>query len=225
MADVTCWTLIENAADGDRAARDAFVERYLPVVRAYLRARWRDHVTESELEDAVQEVFVECLKDEGVLERNRARRGAGFRGYFFGAVRNVALRVEESRARKIDAPRTDSFEADGLAAVEDTSSRAFDRAWAATIVREAAEKQKDRARSEGEAALRRVELLRLVFQEERGIADIARDWDVPAESLHREYAKARVEFATALKDVVAFHVTESDAAVERECRDLMSLLG
>jgi RNA polymerase sigma factor (sigma-70 family) len=225
MADVTCWTLIESAADGDRAARDSFVERYLPVVRAYLRARWRNRVPESELEDALQEVFVECLREQGVLQRNRARRGAGFRAYLFGAVRNVALRAEEARSRKIDAPRTDSFEADGLAAGDESSSRAFDRAWAAAIVREAAERQKEAARSEGEAALRRVELLRLVFQEERGIAEIARDWDVPAEAVHRDYAKARAEFASALKSVVAFHVTESDGAVERECRDLMSLLG
>jgi RNA polymerase sigma factor (sigma-70 family) len=225
MADVTCWTLIESAADGDRAARDAFVERYLPVVRAYLRARWRNRVPEPELEDTVQEVFVECLRDEGVLVRNRSRRGAGFRAYLFGAVRNVALRAEETRVRKIDAPRTDSFEADGMAASDETSSRAFDRAWASALVREAAEKQKEAARSGGDAALRRVELLRLVFQEERGIADIARDWEVPPEALHREYAKARAEFAAALKDVVAFHVTESDAAVDRECRDLMSLLG
>ena len=225
MADVTCWTLIESAADGDRAARDAFVERYLPVVRAYLRARWRDRLPESELEDAVQEVFVECLKDEGVLEKNRARRGASFRAYLFGAVRNVALRAEVARARKIDGPRTDSFHAHALPTGDDTSSRAFDRAWAAAIVSEAAERQMREARIEGPPALRRVELLRLVFQEDRGIADIARDWDVPAESLHREYAKARAEFAAALKGVVAFHVTESDAAVERECRDLMALLG
>ena len=225
MADVTCWTLIESAADGDRAARDVFVERYLPVVRAYLSARWKERVSPAELEDAVQEVFVECLKREGVLEKNRSRRGAGFRAYLFGAVRNVALRAEETRARKLDAPRTDVFEADGHAAADVSSSRAFDRAWAAAIVREAAEKQRVRARNEGESALRRVELLRLVFQEERGIADIARDWDVPPEALHREYAKARAEFAEALKGVVAFHVTESDAAVERECRDLMSLLG
>lgn len=225
MADVTCWTLIESAADGDRAARDAFVERYLPVVRAYLTARWKGRVSTAEIEDVVQEVFVECLKREGVLEKNRARRGAGFRAYLFGVVRNVALRAEETRARKIDAPRTDAFEPDGIASVDDSSSRAFDRAWAAAIVREAAEKQRDRARSDGEGALRRVELLRLVFQEERGIADIARDWEVPADALHREYAKARAEFAEALKGVVAFHVTESDAAVDRECRDLMSLLG
>ena len=225
MADVTCWTLIESAADGDRAARDAFVERYLPVVRAYLGARWRDRISGSELEDAVQEVFVECLKDEGVLVKNRVRRGAGFRAYLFGAVRNVALRAEEARARKIDAPKTDAFVADALPTGDETSSRVFDRAWAAAIVREAAETQLREARIEGPGALRRVELLRLVFQEERGIADIARDWDVPAESLHREYAKARSEFAAALKGVVAFHVTESDAAVERECRDLMALLG
>ena len=225
MADVTCWTLIESAADGDRSARDAFAERYLPVVRAYLRARWRDRIPEPEIEDAVQEVFVECLKAEGVLDRNRFRRGTGFRAYLFGAVRNVALRAEESRARKLDPPRTDSFHADGIAAGDASSSRAFDKAWAAAIVREAAERQRERARAAGEAALRRVELLRLVFQEERGIADIARDWDVQPEALHREYAKARTEFADALRSVVAFHVTESDAAVERECRDLMSLLG
>jgi DNA-directed RNA polymerase specialized sigma24 family protein len=124
------------------------VERYLPVVRAYLHARWKERVSETELEDAVQEVFVECLKHEGVLEKNRSRRGAGFRAYRFGAVRNVALRAEETRARKVDAPRTDSFEADGVAAGDDTSSRAFDRAWAAAIVREAAEKQRERATSE-----------------------------------------------------------------------------
>jgi len=82
MADVTCWTLIECAADGDRAARDAFVERYLPVVRAYMRARWGNRVPESELEDTVQEVFVECLREEGVLVRNRSRRGQTRRKLF-----------------------------------------------------------------------------------------------------------------------------------------------
>src|SRR5262245_25829929 len=133
MADATCWTLIESAADGDRGAREAFVERYLPVVRDYLQARWKDRLARTELEDAVQEVFVECLKDAGVLERNRERRGAGFRAYLFGAVRNIALRVEEARARKLDTPRTDCFHAEVLPSSDGTSSRLFDRAWAAAI--------------------------------------------------------------------------------------------
>lgn len=224
MADVTCWTLIESAADGDRVAREEFVQRYLPVVRAYLQARWKSRLSRTEFEDAVQEVFVECLKHEGVLDRNRGRRGSGFRAYLFGAVRNIALRVEETRARKLDAPRTDSFHAEVLPIGDDSASRIFDRAWATEIMREAAAKQAELARAEGPGALRRVELLRRIFQEGHGIADIAREWDVPAESLHRDYARARRAFADALKEVVAFHVPESDAAVERECQELMGLL-
>jgi RNA polymerase sigma-70 factor (ECF subfamily) len=225
MADVTCWTLIESAADGDRAARDAFVERYLPVVRAYLASRWRQRASVSEIEDAVQEVFVECLRAEGVLARNRGRRGAGFRAYLFGAARNVALRAEEAGARKLDAPRTDALAADGLPADDESPSHAFDRAWATELVREAASLQEERAHADGPAALRRVELLRLVFQEQRGIAEVARDWDLGADALHREYARARAEFADALRHVVALHVTESDGAVDRECRELLELLG
>jgi len=225
MADVTCWTLIESAADGDHVAREGFVRRYLPVVRAYLQARWRERLSRTELEDAAQEVFVECLRHEGILDRNRARRGAGFRAYLFGAVRNIALRVEDARARKLDSPRTDSFQGNLLPAGDDTPSRNFDRAWAAEIMREAAAKQTELARAEGPGALRRVELLRRIFQEGHGIADIAREWNVPADALHRDYARARRGFADALRVVVAFHVPESDAAVERECQDLMGLLG
>ena len=224
MVDVTCWTLIESAASGDRAARDGFVRRYLPVVRTYLQARWSDRLAKSELEDAVQEVFVECLRDEGILARNAARRGSGFRIYLLGAVRNIARRVEEARAKKLDAPRTDAFQAEFLPAADETSSRLFDRAWAAQIMQEAAANLFERAQAAGPLPLRRVELLRLVFQEDRKIADIAREWDVPLKALHREYAKGRSEFAAVLQEVVAFHVTESDAAVERECQDLMRLL-
>jgi len=57
------------------------------------------------------------------------------------------------------------------------------------------------------------------------IADLAREWGVAAAELHREYALARREFSTALREVVAFHGPESDAAVERECAELIDLLG
>ena len=224
MAEVTCWTLIESAADGDRVARDAFARRYLPVVHAYLRTRWKGRLGRFDLEDATQEVFLECLKREGILDRSRTRRGTSFRNYLLGAVRNVALRMEEGRARRLDPPRTDAFQAEQVSADDASSSRAFDRAWAAALVGEAAELQSQRAHAEGPLALRRVELLRLIFEEERKIVDIAREWGVPPDSLRREYAKGRSEFAAALQEVVAFHVTESDAAVERECRDLMGLL-
>jgi RNA polymerase sigma-70 factor (ECF subfamily) len=224
VTDVTCWTLIESAARGDGAAREAFARRYLPVVRAYLTARWSQRLADAELEDAVQDVFLECLKHDGVLEYQRSRRGRGFRAYLFGVVRNIALRAETAHARKLDTPRTQAFDAEAVSANADTSSRAFDRAWAESLMRDAAAKQTERARESGEPALKRVELLRLVFQEERTIADIAREWSVPAETLHRQYARARREFESALREVVAFHAPESAAAVDRECEDLMSLL-
>jgi RNA polymerase sigma-70 factor (ECF subfamily) len=224
MPDVTCWTLIESAAAGDRAARDAFAERYLPVVRAYLEARWRQRLSRTEFDDAVQDVFVECLKHEGVLEYQRSRRGRGFRAYLFGVVRNIARREDEVRARKLDPPRTDAFDGSAVMGDDDTSSRMFDRAWAAAVMREAVRKQAEHARANGEAALTRVELLRLIFQEGRSIADIARDWDAPYDQLYHDYARARREFETALREVVAFHAPGSDVAVERECEELMNLL-
>jgi len=223
MADATCWTLIECAAAGDRSAREAFAEHYLPLVRDYLEARWRARLSRTELEDAVQDVFLECLKSEGVLERNRERRGRGFRGYLLGAVRNVALRIEERGARRLDGDRHSELE---LVPTEEAStSRVFDRSWAATIMRQAAERQQEEARARGVAALRRVELLRRIFQDGQRIADIAREWGEPPEELQRQYARARKEFAGALRETVAFHAPGSDAAIERECAELIDLLG
>ena len=81
MVDATKWTLIQRAAGGDRAARSEFTTRYLPAVRAYLRARWSTRLAPDALEDAIQEVFVECLKERGVLERAQRERMGGFRSY------------------------------------------------------------------------------------------------------------------------------------------------
>jgi RNA polymerase sigma-70 factor (ECF subfamily) len=225
MADATCWTLIESAAAGDRGARETFAERYLPLVRAYLEARWRTRLSPSELEDAVQDVFVECLKSEGVLEHNRDRRGRGFRAYLVGAVRYVALRIEARRARNLGGGPRPAVELELLPADEASCSRAFDRSWAAAIMREAAAHQQQRARARGPDALRRVELLRRIFQEGSRIADLAHEWGVAAAELHHEYALARREFSASLREIVAFHAPGSAAAVERECAELIEMLG
>ena len=59
-----------------------------------LAARWRSSSQSSELDDAVQEVFVECFRAGGVLKRVDASRPGGLRPFLFGVVRNVALRFE-----------------------------------------------------------------------------------------------------------------------------------
>jgi len=76
-----------------------------------------------------------------------------------------------------------------------------------------------------DGAFRRVELLRLRFREGLPIREIARLWGADPAHLHREYAKARREFSTALRDVVREHLPEGGANLEAECSRLAEFLG
>jgi RNA polymerase sigma-70 factor (ECF subfamily) len=217
----TCWTLLRAAAGGAAREREDFARRYAPVLRAYLAARWRGSPLLHELDDAVQDVFVECLRPGGALDRLDPAREGGFRAFLFGVARNVARRRESRRPREQPASSTP------LDAVPDdhsSLSHVFDRAWARSVLREAARLQEGRARADGEAALRRVELLRLRFHEGLPIREIARRWGADAAALHREYARAREEFRAALLDVVAFHHGGDRASAVGECRELLALL-
>jgi hypothetical protein len=57
------------------------------------------------------------------------------------------------------------------------------------------------------------------------IRALAARWQIEAATLHHEHTKARQEFKAWLADVVAFHHPSSPAEVERECANLLSLLG
>ena len=100
-------------------------------------------------------------------------------------------------------------------------SQVYDRAWAKSVVREAAERHSALASQRGESALRRVELLRLRFHEGMTIREIARLWGLDAAPLHHEYARARQEFRSALRDVIAFHHPGSPENVDSECAELL----
>lgn len=223
--DSTCWGLLRAAAAGDESSRAEFVVRYAPVVRAYLGVRWRGTRWLGEFDDTVQDVFVECLKNGGLLERARPDRAGGFRAYLYGAVRNVALRVETQRARRLVREPLDSTALQDAPSREEALSRVFDRAWAKAMVRQAAERQAELAAQRGDAALRRVELLRMRFHEGIPIREIAQLWGVEAAPLHHEYARARQEFRAALGDVVAAsHGAASPGEIDRECAQLLALL-
>lgn len=212
----TCWTAIREAKNGDVEARDLFAQRYEPVIRSYLAARWRLNSHLGHVDDAVQEVFVELLKPSGALGRAEAGRGE-FRAFLYGVCRNVARRFEAQSG-------PDHGKMDELPADDPTLSRAFDRAWATTIMKAAADRQATLAQGRGADAMRRVELLRLRFHSGIPIRDIARKWDASAEHLHREYAKARVEFREALAEIVAFHQPNEPATLERTVAELLTAL-
>jgi RNA polymerase sigma factor (sigma-70 family) len=218
QSESTCWTVIQAAAAGSARERAVFARRYGPVVRAYLMARCRSPQSQHELDDATQEVFVECFKAGGVLQRADPDRG-DFRAFLFGAVRNVALRLDRARARQREQP-PDKLDLDDVADDDPSPSRAFERAWATALFREAGRLQEEKAKIIGAAARRRAELLRLRFQESLPIRNIARRWGVDAASLHHEYARARQEFKAALMEVVAFHHPGA-ADVEEACADLL----
>jgi RNA polymerase sigma-70 factor (ECF subfamily) len=224
-AKETCWTVIHHAARGDAEARAEFARRYRPVVHAYLRARWRTPPLSEEVEDAAQDMFVECFKDEGVLANADCTAPTGFRAYLFAAVRNRARAVEARHQRRATAePSGVQVDMDSLESNEERLSSVFDRAWAESLMREAAARQAQRASVDGEAARMRVELLRLRFQEDLPIREIAVRWGVDADHLHHEYAKARREFREALLEVVLFHHPGSATQAELECERLSALL-
>jgi RNA polymerase sigma-70 factor (ECF subfamily) len=222
--DATNWTLIRRAASGQDGARERFARHYGPTVRAYLGARWRGSPLLDELDDAAQEVFFECFRDDGALARADPARGSGFRAYFFGVVRNVARRVERMRVREREVAAGGGTFVDRVDAREEDASIAFERAWARAVMREAGELLAGRAHLAGEEAVRRVELLRLRFQEGRPIREIARRWGADPTHLHRESARARREFHRALRDVVAQHEGGSASQVDAACRRLLTAL-
>jgi DNA-directed RNA polymerase specialized sigma24 family protein len=217
--DQTCWTLIRDAAGGDPAAREWFARVYLPVVRAYLGARWRALPHPPDVDDAAQDLFIECFRAGGLLEKADADRPGGFRAFLLGAARNVARRHEAGQRPADPLP-------DGLPADDTGPERAFDRAWARALLREAAGVQRAAAERAGAAAVRRVQLLRLRFHDGLPIRDIARRWGEDPAKVHHEYATARDEFRAALREVVAFHHPAAPAGeLDRLAAGLLALVG
>ena len=86
----TRWTVIRGAARGDSTNQAEFARHYGPVIRAYLGARWRQTPLIDEVDDAAQQVFLDCFKEDGALGRADPAREGGFGAFLYGVVRNVA---------------------------------------------------------------------------------------------------------------------------------------
>jgi RNA polymerase sigma factor (sigma-70 family) len=217
----TCWDMIRGASEGNQTDREQFAWSYAPVIRGYLVARWKGR-SRTDADDAVQEVFVECFRQGGVLERVESGRPGGFRAFLYGVVRNVALRFEAQRFKQRET-RLLAEVPEAAMVQEDVLARVFDQEWAKAILRAAALRQKELARKDA-AALKRVDLLTSRFEEGLPIRDIARAWQVDPDQLHREYARAKEEFRDALFEVLTFHhPSATRGEVERECTELLSL--
>jgi RNA polymerase sigma-70 factor (ECF subfamily) len=222
-SESTRWSIILGAAGGEREARERFAGHYEPVIRAYLAARWRDTALLGEIDDAAQEVFLECFRDDGALGRVDPERGNGFRAFLFGVTRNVARRVEARRARRRERQPDSRLGLAAIAARERDLSSLFDRAWGIAILKQAVLRHEERARAKGGAGPRRAELLRLRFRDGLPLREIARLRQVDPARVHKDYALAKEEFREALLDVLARHHGAHRAAAEEECTRLLAV--
>lgn len=221
-APPTCWDLIRTAAAGSRPAQQVFVERYHDCVRAYLRHRWAGTPLCDTTDDAVQEVFLQCLREQGALAAARPDLGNGFRAYLYGITRNVA-RSFERRSRRMPDPVTGADPHDAPS-TEPSVSRVFDRSYALTVLRHAAELMSVRASARSEAHRRRVDLLHLRFDQGRPIREIASDWQVDAKWLHHQLEQAAKEFLVALQKTIGLPPHAPRDRVRQECQELLALL-
>ena len=207
--DSTAWPVIRGAAAGEPEQRSLFVRSYAPIIRAYLRARWRGSALIQDVDDAVQEVFLDCFKDDGVLAS--ADRAREFRPFLYGAVRNVARHAETRRKRNKEHALPSAVEP----VSDEELSAVFDRAWALAVVQAALARMDD---------AKQVELLRLRFHDDLPIREIAKRWNEEPEKVHRAYAKARQAYERALLDVVLFHQPGNREKALAEARRLLALL-
>lgn len=220
----TCWTLVEKAAGGDAAARGQFADTYLDLVRAYLGARWRGLKIVDLLDDAVQEVFLECFRPNGALSKLDRNGPAAFRSFLFVVTNNVARRFIDKVAREQKKRGENVADLERLPNDDASLSVMFDRTWAKTLLLRARELQRKKSIGDPERT-RRVELLDLRFGEGLPVRDIAERWKMPPDDVHVLYRRAREEFKSALKEEIRFHGQKTDAAVEEECRRLLGMIG
>lgn len=214
--------MIQAAAEGSPEGRDEFSRRYLPTVRAYLSARFRHTGMMSDLDDAVQEVFVACFRNQRILTQADPERG--FREFLHGVARNVARNMERAKARRQKNVPAGDVDPQVLPARDQQLSRLFDREYARLVMRDAGAMMAARAREAGGDAVRRVELLELRFEAGLPIRAIARRWQTDADRLHREYAKASREFKSALCAVVGLAERCAPGQLDAECDRLLWML-
>ena len=149
----TRWSIVRAANDlggsteARRALRELF-EQYWPPLYVYAR---RQGFGEEDAEDAVQGFFVEVMENNGI--RNADPKRGRFRSYLRQAFRHHLGHVRERAAAKkrggdraIESLDTRLAEQRvGLEiADQETPERAFERAWAQTLV----DRARDRLRSE-----------------------------------------------------------------------------
>jgi RNA polymerase sigma factor (sigma-70 family) len=199
-----------------------FAERYGPLLRAYLAARWRLPCEHEDVADAVQEVFLRLFKPAGALERVESGRPGGFRAFLYGVARNVAADLDDRRRIRATASLEQAAEVESR---ERSLSQVFDRAWVEMLSREA-RKLLERRASKSAPAMLRLRALDLCYSHGLKSREIARHLSLDVWQVYPMLSAARKEFrATFLETLAYFHPEASRATLEQLGAELLRGLG
>ncbi|MCB9872478.1 MAG: sigma-70 family RNA polymerase sigma factor, partial [Planctomycetes bacterium] len=211
--------MIRRAIGGDEQARDEFARIHYALVHAFLRRRWQGTTAMNGLDDAVQDVFLDCLRPDGALSRVDFARLHSIRAFLLGITVRVARRHERRRASRRQHQRP---MADPNAVVESRPSVAqqLDRVWARALVQRALARL-DHLAEVDPRRQRRVALLRLRYIEDIPLRELAEVWSVDPAWLHHEHSTARRELSGALRTVLAGVLRVRHEDLELECARLL----
>lgn len=196
------WRLAQAAARGDERARTDFWQRYGHPVRLWLWFRWCHTSRRNLVDDAAQEVFLECFRPGGALAHlDRARAHHGFEAYLRGVVRNVACRIERAQAREFHHRRSLVAAAGQAAPEESGSAERIDRAWAHDQVLAALDLLDREDRQAGTSHSLR-EFLRAHFEQGQQVRTIAAAWQEHVDHVHEVRRRACQRFRDCLLRVM-----------------------
>lgn len=232
----TRWTLIARAQGDSAAARAALEElcrAYWPPIYAYIRTSLRSRDDAEAARDLTQGFFVVLFERRllGRVDRSRGR----FRSFLLIAVRNyLADEWSRARAQKRGAGEAIlSLDVAGIAVVEarcadlltdgTTPERAYERAWAQTLMERAMERLREAHSAPG--ARDRFEALRgvLTGSSPEGYAAIGARLGISLGAVKVAVHRLRQEYRALLVAEVA-DIVDGEAEVEAELRELLRAL-
>lgn len=206
---MTSWNLVGLAGTDTDLARREFALRYEKFVRRVLAKRWLGTMFRHDFDDAVQDVFIECFKPGGVIEKADPSRGGSFRSLLYQVAFHVAARFERSRRQQLIREQ----EGELLSDFPDTDLSGYEavtREEVTDLVREALRRMVQHhdpdVRSRGQL------LERHTCDNER--INVMADGDPElAKRLHREHSKAKLEWKQFLVEVAQseYRVPEDEA--------------
>ena len=197
-AVLSSWALVVAAADEDRVALAEFARRYDQFVRRVLAKRWLSSPCRRYFDDAVNAVFVECIKPYGVIQKAQSSKGVSFRSLLYRVVCHVAARFERDHVRDARVV-CDSANLAELTESDHNLLEQLTREEVSDAIRRSLAMMTE---SEDDATRRRGELLRQHTCEDLKIIHLASGDPQVAEALHREHSKAKKEFTQILFSVI-----------------------